>query len=98
MNREYRLDDLIVQWVELRRQGQAPPPEELCRDCPHLLAGLKRCAAMVDAMGWLDAPVDAADPDMLSLPDLASITKADRFFDEPAMSKAALLQKPPREF
>src|SRR5262245_49198887 len=35
-----KLGDLLLRWEELQRQGQAVTAEELCRDCPDLLAEL----------------------------------------------------------
>ena len=37
MQANSRLDELLSQWEELRRQGQTVPAEELCRDVPELL-------------------------------------------------------------
>ncbi len=36
------VEELFQRWKELYRQGQSVTPEDLCRDCPELLEGLKR--------------------------------------------------------
>jgi serine/threonine-protein kinase len=40
MGTNAKLDDLLLRWEEQRRQGRALSAEELCRDCPELLAEL----------------------------------------------------------
>jgi serine/threonine protein kinase len=44
------LNELLGRWNELRQQGQSLSPEELCADCPELLAGLKHEIAAIAAM------------------------------------------------
>jgi tetratricopeptide (TPR) repeat protein/tRNA A-37 threonylcarbamoyl transferase component Bud32 len=34
--------ELLERWEEDRKQGSAPTPEELCRDCPELLAAVRQ--------------------------------------------------------
>lgn len=34
---DFRIADLLLRWEQLRAQGDAVAPEELCRDCPDLL-------------------------------------------------------------
>src|SRR5262245_6625039 len=42
MSADTRVDELLAQWEELRRQGRAPSVEELCRDSPELADELAR--------------------------------------------------------
>jgi WD40 repeat protein/tRNA A-37 threonylcarbamoyl transferase component Bud32 len=54
MSAEPRLQDLLARWEEQHAKGQPIPPEELCRDFPQLLEGLRRLIALrrpLDA-GW----------------------------------------------
>jgi hypothetical protein len=41
MSNDDRVEELLEQWLELRRQGRAGTVEELCVDCPELLAEVK---------------------------------------------------------
>src|SRR4051794_8869003 len=50
-----RLDDLLLKWEELAEQGRGVSPEELCRDCPELVAALLDRIAALKGMGWVDA-------------------------------------------
>src|SRR5687768_15923514 len=36
-----RVSDLLLRWENHRQQGRSVSPEELCRDCPELIAALK---------------------------------------------------------
>jgi serine/threonine protein kinase len=36
------LSERLQRWYDLRQQGQTPPLEELCADCPHLLDQLRQ--------------------------------------------------------
>ena len=45
-----RLGDLLLRWEELGEQGQAVTAEELCRDCPELLDGLRRRIQALQAL------------------------------------------------
>ncbi len=47
---EERLDELLLRWDELRRQGRDISAEELCGDVPELLAELRRRIEVVRAM------------------------------------------------
>jgi serine/threonine protein kinase/formylglycine-generating enzyme required for sulfatase activity len=52
-----RILDVLARWEELRERSQEIPVEMLCRDCPELLAGVKR--AIEDLLAWqplLDGP------------------------------------------
>ncbi|HEX5270291.1 MAG TPA: serine/threonine-protein kinase, partial [Gemmataceae bacterium] len=51
MSDDSRLDDLLLRWEDLRRHGQTPSAEELCRDCPELLPALRRRVGALEAMG-----------------------------------------------
>jgi serine/threonine-protein kinase len=42
MSGDRRVQELMAQWREHRRQGRNVPAEELCRDSPHLLEPFKR--------------------------------------------------------
>jgi WD40 repeat protein len=44
------LGDLLLRWEELREQGQAVTPEDLCRDCPELLPELRHRIQALQAM------------------------------------------------
>jgi hypothetical protein len=48
----------IYHWEEARRQGQSVTPEELCRDCPERLDGLKRQIEVLE----LIRPLLAGEP------------------------------------
>jgi serine/threonine-protein kinase len=48
-----RIDSLVVHYEELRARGTPVPAEELCRDCPELLAELKRQIEVLDSMNAL---------------------------------------------
>jgi WD40 repeat protein len=50
MSSDTRLSDLLVHWEELRDRGQAVSAEELCRDCPELLATLRQQIQVLQAM------------------------------------------------
>jgi serine/threonine protein kinase len=52
-----RLDELLLRWEELRDQGRTVPAEELCADCPELLAELKR---RIRALRSMDPILDTA--------------------------------------
>jgi serine/threonine protein kinase len=52
-----RILDLLARWEERRQRSQEIPVEMLCRDCPELIAGVKR--AIEDLLAWqplLDGP------------------------------------------
>src|SRR5262249_15233121 len=50
--------DLIVRWEEARARGQAPGPEELCRDRPELLAEFRRQVEKLEQVDWLNEPIE----------------------------------------
>src|SRR5262245_32410745 len=37
-----QLNELLLRWEEEREQGRVVSPEELCRDCPHLVEEVRR--------------------------------------------------------
>jgi WD40 repeat protein len=51
-----RLQDLLLRWEELGRQGRSVTAEELCRDCPELLEPLLR---QIRALRAMDAVLSA---------------------------------------
>jgi serine/threonine-protein kinase len=53
MSDQPRIDSLVVHYEELRALGTPVPAEELCRDCPELLAELKRQIEVLDSMNAL---------------------------------------------
>jgi len=55
---EERLSELLLRWDKLRRCGESVSPEDLCSNCPELLAGLKRRIEVLEAM----APMLASEP------------------------------------
>ena len=72
-----RLQELLDRWEELRERGQPVPIEELCRDCPELLATARAQVHALEAMGWLETPPegpggDSADPAPGSVPGMWS--------------------------
>jgi hypothetical protein len=50
-----RLSELLLRWDESRRRGQPLGAEDLCRDCPELLEGLR---LQIAALGALDPVLD----------------------------------------
>src|SRR5579864_35389 len=50
--------ELIVRWEEAKAQGQSPPPEELCRDCPDRLDEFRRQIEKLRQIDWLDRPLE----------------------------------------
>ena len=76
-----RLVDLLLQWEELRDQGQVVSPEELCKDCPELLDEVRRRMRFLDAV-QVESPATAAPETALDAP--ASLqTCADAFSSRP---------------
>lgn len=58
---EELLTELLLQWEELYERGQDSSPEELCRDCPHLIEELRERIAAMKATNWLNDPDCDAD-------------------------------------
>lgn len=50
MQRTDQVDELLLQWEELREQGKAVVPEELCRNTPELLPEVQRRIAVLEAV------------------------------------------------
>ena len=59
MDANARLDELLKRWRQLRRAGQMPVLEELCRDCPELLPALRE---RIEEAPTITRPTIAADP------------------------------------
>ena len=53
MGEQSRLDLLLLRYEELRAQNAPASAEELCRDCPELVAELERQIQMIDSMNAL---------------------------------------------
>jgi serine/threonine protein kinase len=56
-----RILEVLARWEELRQRSQEIPVEMLCRDCPELIAGVKR--AVEDLLAWqplLEGPQTAS--------------------------------------
>jgi serine/threonine protein kinase len=65
METDTRIDDLIDRWEELHAQGTRLTIEELCSDCPELVAEVRRRIAILrDVDSALDTPV--RDPRTIS--------------------------------
>ena len=58
---EELLAELLLQWEELYERGQDSSPQELCRDCPHLIEELGKRIAAMKATNWLNNPDCPAD-------------------------------------
>jgi ribosomal protein L29 len=54
--REDKLQQLVEQWDDLRKQGPEPLPEELCQECPELLEELRVRITALKATNWLENP------------------------------------------
>ena len=52
-NTNDRLADLLVRWEELQQQGLNISAEELCHECPELLAAVRERIAALESMGRL---------------------------------------------
>jgi serine/threonine protein kinase/tetratricopeptide (TPR) repeat protein len=70
MSNRARIDSLVVRYEELRERGTPLSAEELCADCPQLLAELKQQLRVLESMNALlgNADSEAASSDLL-LPD-----------------------------
>jgi len=53
-----RINDLLLEWDELHRQGKNVVVEELCRDCPELVDDLRRRIKAIKATEWLEESLD----------------------------------------
>lgn len=58
-SRRQEILDLIVRWEDARTRGEPVALEELCRDCPELLAELRRSVEQLDRVEWLNQPVNS---------------------------------------
>jgi WD40 repeat protein/tRNA A-37 threonylcarbamoyl transferase component Bud32 len=59
---EDRLETLVSRWLVLRAQGQEPPSEQLCQDCPELLPELQR---LIETLVREEAPPVPVSPPAL---------------------------------
>ena len=58
-----KIDDLLVEWEQQRRNGGTADPATLCRECPELLDELRRRIEVLKATDWLFDPDDKSlDP------------------------------------
>src|SRR5947209_7826044 len=64
-----QISELLARWEDLRSQGAAVSPEELCRDRPHLLPELQSIIRRLDSLDALfhtnrngEAPTDSLEP------------------------------------
>ncbi len=48
MTDEERLEQLLDRWEQSQQPGSRPSPEEVCRDCPHLLESFRRRLRVLD--------------------------------------------------
>jgi serine/threonine protein kinase/tetratricopeptide (TPR) repeat protein len=66
MSDQPRIDSLVVRYEELRGHGTPVPAEDLCRDCPELLAELQQQIRVLESMNALlgEAPSDAPADDL----------------------------------
>jgi hypothetical protein len=51
-----RLQQLLEQWDDLRKQGREPTAEELCQNDPELLDELRQRIVALKATNWLEKP------------------------------------------
>jgi hypothetical protein len=56
MSSDSRVTDLLTRWRDSRAGGNPVTPEELCGDCPELLADLRQ---HIEALVAVDAKLDA---------------------------------------
>jgi hypothetical protein len=58
---DHRLWDQLDRWEDLHRQHRGISPEELCRDCPDLLADCRQFLRALQATAWLREPGEDRD-------------------------------------
>jgi serine/threonine protein kinase len=68
MAADTRLDDLLQRYQEAHDRGQPVTPEELCRDCPELLADLRERIRRLQAETRTLAPGEAPSTDAGAAP------------------------------
>ncbi len=56
MAAEPRVQELLLQWEELREEGQSVSAAELCKDCPEFLEEVGRQIAVLEGMAWMERP------------------------------------------
>jgi eukaryotic-like serine/threonine-protein kinase len=49
----HELRSLVDRYEDLKEQGCSPTPEEVCQDCPHLLAAFRRAVRALDQLSAL---------------------------------------------
>ena len=62
MSHDTRIDDLLLQWDDLRRSGEEVTADELAADCPELIEPLRQRISAVQAMDWLDSEAGGDHP------------------------------------
>ena len=66
MSREEQLDELLERWEESTERGETITPEELCRECPELIAELRKQIDDLESMNQLlnlsEEPTDQEEP------------------------------------
>jgi len=87
MSTDPRLDDLLERWEDMLEKGQQVSPEELCRDCPELLADLKTEIRQMQWVGDLLEPgpqnaVGAGDPTQIETPRILGRYRLDELIGE----------------
>src|SRR5215468_692858 len=73
MSQGPRRSELLIRWQEAREHGQELTPEELCRDCPEMLAELRREIALLDHMERLREADDSLPGDIPPLPPMETV-------------------------
>ena len=63
MANEQSLEDLLDRWEALNEQGESITPEELCRDCPELLAEFRRRIRELTVIDHFLRGGEEADPE-----------------------------------
>ena len=61
MSDDTRIDDLLLQWDDLRRSGEEVTADELAADCPELIEPLRQRISAIQAMDWLDSEAGGDD-------------------------------------
>ncbi len=58
-----RLEEMLLLWEEAWEQGEDIPAEQLCSDCPDLVASLGLQIQMLKKMLWMTRDIDADAPE-----------------------------------
>jgi serine/threonine-protein kinase len=83
-----QLRQLLDRWDDLRDRGEAPTPEDLCRDCPERVAELRSVLRDLNALN----PPDATAPEPTASPGGSAAT----YGDPPAAAFAGSRYRPVR--